>query len=198
MSDRLPFGVGHPRHYDPVGFNPLDLNPADDASSHGNPSADSADNTSSNVSESAPAPRDAEPSADSAHLQGRSPLQDFGISGDLTFSSISPASESRNTTETELPALPIAPINSGDSAYGERPPSQIKPLFDAAGMPTRQTDAESDETKNDGVESGTWLPAHADDFAWLSPQSLGLLPAAEDSGIALESEIAKTARHRAR
>lgn len=169
----------------------------------------------SGLPEAAPTLPNAGASADTVEAENQNPLLDFRISDDLTFSSISARSTSRDADGTELPSLPIEPINSGDGSYNERPASQIKPLFGSANVPARHAEAKADaetseaETSEAGdgdgnaepptpAESDTRLSASADKFAWLTAESLGLPSMAENYKITLKEEISKTARHRAR
>lgn len=201
---KFPFGVVRARHYAPVGFNPLDYISSNSNISRGNqPTGEGTDN----ITESAPTSQDAKPSLANSKSQKPNLFPDSEISDDLTFSSVSALSKSSRADETQLPPLPIELIDSADSPYSERPASEIKPLFDAADMAhghaNAETDADAASDNGDAqpqppAESGSKPSISTDNFAWLTPASLGLPPASLDEEAAFEAEISKAARHHAR
>lgn len=207
-GNKFPFGVGRARHYAPISFNPLNNIPSDDDISRGNALANGSAN---DIAESVPASasQDTRPSIGDSEPEEQGRFPDSEISDDLTFSSISAISRSRNANETELPSLPIEPINSANSPYAERPASQIKPLFGSADMSHghanagAETDADAagddaDAQSRTPAEPGTEPLSSADNFAWLTTESLGLPPLTENEETTVEGEVSKTARHRAR
>ncbi|WEV65848.1 murein biosynthesis integral membrane protein MurJ [Bifidobacterium sp. ESL0764] len=199
-GDKFPFGTGHPRHYDPIGFNPLDSGTTDDDVDRENLKVDA---ETGNGPEPASASHETEPAAAAPESQKPNQFPVVEISDDLTFASVSAISPLGETADTELPPLPIEPVNSADTSYGDRSAQQIKPLFDLGDASSHQNGAEIETDGDDAqsgnpTESGLERPTSAADFSWLTAASLGLPPVAADDAMALERQVGKAARHRAR
>lgn len=212
-GDRFPSGVSGARHYAPVAFNPLSEKLSKNNSGRLDNNLSDSDISNDNrlidedVQDSpaaASALQDPVTSFDALESENSSLFQDFGISDNLTFPSAPSLSEPESAEHAELPALPIEPTDSADSSYGERPASQIKPLFDTTDMPSRQpkadTNAENDATVKPQIPAKTvsQFPAPPDNFTWLTAASLGLPPVGEAEEAAFETQISKAPRHHAR
>lgn len=189
LGEKFPFGVSHPRHYDPIGFDSLDSGPSDDHAWQSNQPIDTA---ADSACESKPTLRDTEQSLTAPESQEPGQSENLKLSDDSALASMAEHPHSKGTDKTGLPSLPIEPINSGDQSDDELLASSIKPLFDADGIPSHDSDDKSN------AESGHERSASAVDFAWLTAASLGLPPVAGDSAMAMKKQISKAVRHRAR